>query len=103
FVLLWQLRDEEDEPADAPRELPFVGAILRKVNDALVDLTQEHTGVDHLRRESVEQLVARHGGTKAMIGDPCDRVVDDPQLRAELAVRAFGINCTEAVFPEASA
>jgi hypothetical protein len=59
-----ELADQEDEPADPLRELALVGLAVLRDDDALVDLAQQHTGVDHLRRERLEQLVARNGRTQ---------------------------------------
>ena len=96
-----ELADQKDQPADAARELALVRAVLRQVDDALVDLAEQNARVHHLRRERLEQLVAGDDGSKPALGEPRDRVVDDPQLRAELAVRAGRIDGAEAVLPEA--
>ena len=98
-----QPADEEHEPADPPRELALVGSVLREIDDPLVDLAKEHTRVDHLRGERLEQVIARNGRTETTVGEPRDGVVDDAELRAELAVRSGRVDRAEAVLPEAAA
>ena len=57
-------------------------------------------GIDHLRRERVEQLVAGNQCAERSAGELGDRVVDDSELRTKLAAGARRVDLPEAVFPE---
>ena len=92
-----EFADQEDEAANALRDRPFG---LPDLDDALVDFTEQHACIHHLWRERLEKFVGRHDRTKGAFGDLRDRVVDDPQLRAELAACAGGIDLPEAVLPK---
>ena len=96
-ALAGELSDQKDEAADTLSQRA-VG--LADLDDAFVDLTQQHTGVDHFGRERLEQLVTGNHGTKGAAGDLLDRVVDDAKLGAQLAVGACRVDLPEAVLPE---
>ena len=92
-----ELADQENKAADALRKRPVR---LADLDDAFIDFAQQHASIDHFRGERLEKFVARHDRAKGLVGDFLDGVVNDPKLRAQLAVGARRIDLPEAVFPE---
>ena len=98
-TLTRELAYQEDQAADA---LSQRTVRLADLDDALVDFTQKHAGVDHFWGKGLEQLVARHNGPKRSPRDLLDGVVTDSKLRAQLAVGAGSVDLPEAVLPEST-
>ena len=92
-----QLADQKDQAANALRDRPFGSA---DQDDALVDFAEQHTRIHHLWGERFEKFIGRHYRTQRTFGDLRDRIMDDAQLRAELAARAGRIDLAEAVLPK---
>ena len=92
-----QPADQEDQPADAARKRALG---LVDPDDPLVDFAQQHTGIDHLGRERVEQFVSGDHRAERPGGQLAQGVMDDTQLRAQLAVGAGGVDLAETFLPE---
>ena len=98
-----QLADEEDERRQVAAERSLVGAVVQ-LGDPREDLVQEDARRDEIRRDGVEQVARRDDGAQRPLGDLHERVVEDAELRTQLAVDALaGFRGAEAGFPEPAA
>ena len=95
-----QLPDQEDQPAEVALQSPLAAVVIELL-DTGVELVQQHSGADQARRQRVEEIAAGNGRPERAVGHVRERVVQDAQLRTELAVTAGGIDGLEARLPEA--
>ena len=95
-----QLPDEEDQPAEVAPQSPLLAVVVQLL-DAGVELVQQHAGADQARRQRVEEIAGGDGRAERAVGHLRERVVQDAQLRPELAVAAGGVDGLEARLPEA--
>src|SRR3989304_5704808 len=98
-AITFYLPDKEDQAADPLRQRTVIPAHL---NDPLVDLAEEYTGINHLRGKCSEQLISGNNGPKVFGCDFCNSVVNYAKLRTKLTVCSGGVYLAEAVFPESS-
>ena len=66
-----------------------------------MDLPEQHTGLEQVGRDLVEQKVRRHHRAHRFIGGAPDSVVHDAKLRAKLTGHAGTVDRAQRVLPEA--
>ena len=79
------------------------GAAVAQLDDGLVDLAQQHAGLEQVGRLLLEQEVGRHHRAQRIVGGAADGVVDHAKLGAELAGRARPVDRPQGVLPETPA
>src|ERR1700728_2116287 len=95
-----QFADQKHQAADTLCKGP-VGTT--NLNDALINLAQQHAGVDHFRSERIEQFISRHESAQGLVRELSDCVVDNAKLRAQLTAGPGRIDLSKAVLPEPTA
>ena len=97
-----ELADQEHEGAETGLEIA-VGSAVAQLDDGLVDLAQQHAGLQQVGRLLLEQEVGRHHGAHRFVGGAADGVVDHAKLGAQLARGPRPVDRAQGVLPEAPA
>ena len=97
-----QLADQEHQRAQARFQDAVVAAVVQ-ADDGLVDFAQQGTGVEQIGGELIKQKIRRHHGAERLVRCLADGLVDDSQLRTQLAGRSSAVHGAQSLFPEASA
>ena len=83
-------------------ELALFAAVIES-SDAVVELVEQHPRVHQVGPHCPEQHIAGDHPAQVFFCYIFDRVKDDPQLGAQLAVGTSHINAAETLLPEAPA
>ena len=98
-----ELADQEHQGAEPRLQRSLGCGVFALLDDRLVDLPEQHAGLEQVGRDLVEQEIRRHYSSYWIVSGSADGVVDDAKLRAKLAGHARAVDCAQRVFPEAPA
>ena len=98
-----ELADQEHQRAEPGLQLSVGSAAFELLDDGLVDLPEQHAGLEQVGRDLVEQEIRRHDRAHRIVGGAADGVVDDTELRAKLPGHTRMIDRAQRVLPEAPA
>ena len=101
-ILPGQLPDQEHEAAQVGAQRALRRAIV-ELRDAGVDLVEKHVRAHQVGGERAEQIAGRNHGSQGLLRNLLERVVQDPELGTELALRTRRVGGLEACLPEAPA
>ncbi len=94
-----QLPDQKRQSAKVAAQTALLCCVV-KPSDAGVELAKQDARADQVGRQGIEQVRCRDGRPQFPRREGVQRVVENPQLRTELAVSAASIHGAEARLPE---